>query len=71
MKVYLVKYGAFSYDEYEGFVIVAENKSEALTIANEKAEKTNRYLFTSKHVLEVNTKIKGIVLESFNAGCRG
>ena len=67
MKVYLVRYDYYSYDEYEGFVIVAENELDALHQANDTA-KNNRYKFSLEHVSEVDISRRGIVLEAFNAG---
>jgi hypothetical protein len=66
VKVFLLKPADRWYDEYEGFVAVAESEEDALKMVMD-----NYSIF--KHQLpitidEVNLHEAGIILEAFNAG---
>lgn len=64
MKIYLVRRtDENDWDEYDAFVVVAENENEALSIARDSAGHGKW-----GKVSEVNPDKKGIVLGSFNAG---
>lgn len=70
--VYLITFKECGWDEFEGFVVVADTKKEALQFANVREIKPiadNRYLEnTIIQKIGISYKKKGIYLESFNAG---
>lgn len=70
MKVYLVYADDYDYDDYDAIVVVAENKENALAMANSGSF---GYSYFKKHqgeihVEEVDLTTAHVVLESFNAG---
>lgn len=75
MKLYLLRrMDSVGYDEYIGFVVSADNETEAREIASEQfadegKDKWHSQLDVSATLIALNsTQPKGIVLESFNAG---
>lgn len=65
MKLYEVTAAAYSYDEYDAFIIWAKTPEEALAIA----QKGTANFDTGATVQEVvKPKLPGILLSSFNAG---
>ncbi len=72
MKIYLLKaVNRVGYDEYDGFVVAAENETEARQIANDNSADDCRIW---NDPLKVrcerlkHTLAKGLILGSFNAG---
>lgn len=71
MKVYLVYPDYFDYDQFDGLVVVAENKDKALTVVNNGGWFGNGYFKENQgeiHIKEVDLATEHVVLESFNAG---
>lgn len=65
MKLYEVTAAAYSYDEYDAFIVWAETPVEALNIVRDITANFN----TGATVTEVKKpKQSGILLGSFNAG---
>ena len=65
MKVYLVCADKYTYDEYDGFVVVAKDEESALEMVIGNFNERQR---DSIHVEEVDLTTEHVVLESFNAG---
>ena len=64
MTVYYVWADDYDYDDFDSFVVVAENEDEAMAMVKDKFEKWQGEI----HVEKVDLTAKGIVLGSFNAG---
>lgn len=64
MKVYNVWADYYDYDDYDSFVVVAENEDRALEMVKDKFEKHQGEI----HVEEEDLTTEHIVLGSFNAG---
>lgn len=64
MKPYYVWADDWDYDDYDSFVVVAENEDRALEMVKGKFNKWQGEI----HVEEVDLITEGIVLGSFNAG---
>jgi uncharacterized membrane protein len=63
MKVFIVfRTDEWDYDEYDAFVVVAENGERALEIAKERVN------YGQWDVQEADLSSEGILLDSFNAG---
>ena len=71
MKVYLITPEYCDYDEYDGLVVTAENKEEALALIEEN-NKYNMEFFKKRQghisIQEIDLTKKQIILTSFNAG---
>ena len=65
MKVYRIWADKWSYDEYDGFVVVAKDEDSALTMVIDKFEEYQRpYIY----IAEVSLNTEHVVLESYNEG---
>lgn len=65
MKVYSVWTDRWDYDEYDEFIVVANNEDSALTMVIGIFEEHQRPYI---HIEEVDLTIEHVVLGSFNAG---
>lgn len=65
MKVYSVWTDKWDYDNYDAFVVVAENEEKALELVKNKFEE---YQLPYVNVDEVDLTTEQVVLESYNAG---
>lgn len=73
MKLYRVtRKGEVGWDEYDSFIVLAENEDEARRLAQTAAEEGEwqppANAFTKGKCDEVNLNEAGVVLGSFNAG---
>jgi len=70
MKIFLVKFNEFTYDEYNGFVIVAESKYRAIKYLRRKHPNEIQWDkgYKIKEINPRNYKKTTIILEDFNAG---
>jgi hypothetical protein len=76
MKVYLITLNEYDYDEYIGFVVVAENANKALKYLKEKFPEENGWNPTAewskgykvKEIKPDKYKETEVILDSFNAG---
>lgn len=70
MKIFLIKFNACDYDQYDGFVIVAKNRYQV--IKRVKEESSSVIDFKSGYVIsEIKPekyKKTTVILDSFNAG---
>lgn len=64
MKVYYVYPDDYDYDDFDGFIVVAENEYRALAMVKDKFEKHQGEI----HVEEEDLTTEHIALGSFNAG---
>lgn len=64
MKVYYVWADDWDYDDYDAFVVVAENEDRALAMVKNMFEKHQGEI----HVEEEDLTTEHVVLGSFNAG---
>lgn len=64
MKVYNVWADYYDYDDFDSFIVVAENQDRALEMVKDKFEKHQGEI----HVVEEDLTIEHIALGSFNAG---
>ncbi len=73
MNTYLITFKEYSYDQYDAFVVVAEDEEKAVAIL-QKRHSVDRKIFglvdwSEGYTIEpVDTTTAGIVLGSFNAG---
>ena len=65
MKVYSVWTDKWDYDDYDAFVVVAENADRALEMVKQNFEE---YQLPYVYVDEVDLTTEQVVLGSFNAG---
>lgn len=65
MKVYSVWTDKWDYDEYDEFIVVANNEDSALTMVIGSFEEYQRPYI---HIKEVDLTTEHVVLGSFNAG---
>lgn len=70
MKLWLLELKKYDYDQYDAFVISAENEKEAINLILEDGSGTNQKENNIKEVKCIGSSNvpKGIVLGSFNAG---
>ena len=82
MKIYEIKLKDWDYDEYDGWIVVAESKEDAIKLCelrpgsrpeNLKSwQGDNMYQDNIDYIREIgkanNTEARGIVLSSYNAG---
>ena len=79
MKIYEISLKEHDYDEYDGWIVIAENEEEAkklCEITKDKDESLNwgenQYEDNIDYIKEIGTALpkmeKGIVLGSYNAG---
>ena len=70
MKIYHVYVHKYGYDEFDGLIVVAENKDRALEMV--KVGYYGECYFKERqgkiHIEEVDLTTEHIVLESYNAG---
>lgn len=64
MKVYYVYPDDWDYDDYDAFIVVAENEDRALEMVKGRFKKWQGEI----HAEEVDTNTEGIILGSYNAG---
>ena len=64
LKVYLVESEDWDYNNYDSFVVVAENEEKAIELVKDDF-KEDQGALTAK---EVSLQEEGVVLGSFNAG---
>ena len=64
MKAYCVYVDKVGYDEYDGFVVVAANETNALKMVKDKFNQWQGEI----HVKEVDMTKEHVVLDSFCAG---
>ena len=69
MKLFKIKYDECGYDQYDGFVIAAENKERTIELMM-LAEGSYLPKPTPDRIeeIKINNLKEGIVLSSFNAG---
>lgn len=78
MKLYLVYTDKYDWDEYDSCAVLAKNEEEAIELCTTAGNKCFCHviyqpLFGKRtkdnlHVIEIDTKQKGIICASFNAG---
>jgi len=74
MRIYLIDFNECGYDEYDGFVVRAENEDEAIRIIKKKHGDENKKwgLIDWKggyKIIDITDKTeRAIILGSFNAG---
>lgn len=64
MKIYTVYASTWDYDEYDAFVVVAENAARAIALVEKEFNCRQKPL----EAIEVNLTKEDIILGSFNAG---
>jgi hypothetical protein len=80
-KIYLIKLKEYGYDEYDGWIVIADNEEEVLKlceiketeqeVSKKRCYESNRFKDNIEEIKFLgNTKIKEsqIVLSSYNAG---
>jgi len=75
MKIYYLSLKKHDYDEYDGWIVIADNEEEAKNLCGiEKTERLNNNRFEENidYIKEIGVALpnmeKGIVLGSYNAG---
>ena len=70
MKIYLIEFENHDYDEYNSFVVSAENKKDAIKVLKEVIHIEHSIPWTAKYsIKEIKSGGKRrIILGSFNAG---
>lgn len=64
LKVYLVESENWGYDDYDSFVVIAENEQKAIELVKDSF-KADQGILTTK---EISLQEECVVLGSFNAG---
>lgn len=67
MKLYLVNYDEWDYDEHDGAVISAPNPERAVNLALSEL-RNSHYAIPSVMYIGESTVAEGVILASFNAG---
>lgn len=72
MKIFKVTFNEYDYDQYDSFIVVAENEEDAVKVIEEGYPRNDQYSgvdwskgYTVEEVLPIE---RGTVLGSFNAG---
>ena len=71
MKIYLIKFNHCDYDQYDGFVVIAQNRNLAIQVLSSEEYKDNvdwEAGYTIKSIKPSEYKDTTMLLDSFHAG---